>query len=246
MFPIADSAPVRTPPVATWALIGVNVLVFTALLGLSPGDEQRIFAMFGVVPARLTGAGGSPASVAAWVTILTSMFMHSGWGHLAVNMWTLWLFGDNVEERLGVGRYLALYLIAGVSAALVHIWTNAGSAVPTVGASGAISGVVGAYALLYPRARVIVMVPVLFLPYFFAISAIAFVMIWFVFQVISGTMELVRPADVGGVAWWAHIGGFAAGLALTPMLAREAPTLAALEREPIARRWDRGSGEDWP
>jgi membrane associated rhomboid family serine protease len=148
------------------------------------------------------------------------MFLHGGWMHLISNMIYLWIFGDNVEDRLGHGRYLALYVASGVGAALAHASLNPGSAVPTVGASGAISGVLGAFLLLFPHARVLTLVPLVFI--FFHIielPAVLYIGFWFVMQLLSGTLTFMLASDAGGgVAWWAHIGGFVVGLALVPLL----------------------------
>jgi membrane associated rhomboid family serine protease len=148
------------------------------------------------------------------------MFLHGGWLHLILNMWTLWLFGPTVEDRLGHSRYLAFYLACGVAASLTHVVFSAGSEIPALGASGAIAGVLGCYVRLFPLARVVVLVPILFLPLFFEVYAFIFVGLWFLIQVLQGTAELFTPTAAAGVAWWAHIGGFVAGLVLGPVLRR--------------------------
>jgi membrane associated rhomboid family serine protease len=151
----------------------------------------------------------------AWLTIFTSMFLHGGLFHLLGNMWALYIFGDNVEDRMGPVRFLIFYLLCGAAAALVHVLMNPGSMIPTVGASGAISGVMGAYLVLFPFARVITLVPLFFFPYFFEIPAIFFIGVWFAGQLVSAFMtSALAPPDVGGVAWWAHVGGFVAGMVL--------------------------------
>jgi membrane associated rhomboid family serine protease len=147
------------------------------------------------------------------------MFLHGGWLHLILNMWTLWLFGGAVEDRFGHVRYVLFYLLCGLAAGLTHFWTNTASTVPVVGASGAIAGVLAAYMALFPRSRIILLVPIFFIPFFLEWTASAYVSLWFVLQVVQGTLGLfVRVA--GGIAWWAHIGGFMAGLALTPIAHR--------------------------
>jgi len=148
------------------------------------------------------------------------MFLHGGWLHLIMNMWTLWLFGPTIEDRLGRGSYLAFYLACGVAAAVAHVVFNPSSTVPALGASGAIAGVLGCYLRLFPWARVIVLVPVLFLPLFFEVPAFLFIGLWFLIQVLQGTAELLTASTGAGVAWWAHVGGFVAGLALGPLLLR--------------------------
>jgi len=230
MFPLRDTIPSRRPPVMMWAIILANCFVFVVELGLPPPARERLFYWFGVVPARYLEASGQvcgDASALCLWPLLTHMFLHAGWLHIIGNMWTLWIFGDNVEDRLGSGRFLVFYLLCGLGAALVHMLTNAGSTVPTVGASGAISGVLAAYLLLYPFARVIVLVPVLFWPFFFELPALVYMGLWFWLQFFSGTLALVAPQSGGGVAWWAHIGGFGAGLVLCPLflLGRPRPRL---------------------
>jgi len=146
--------------------------------------------------------------------LLTSMFLHGGWLHLIGNMWTLWIFGDNVEERMGRARFLGFYLLCGLIAGLTQWLTNPGSTLPTVGASGAIAGVLGAYFVLYPHARIIVLLPILFVPFFFELHAVVYLAFWFLSQVYAGTIGSLAPEPVEGVAWWAHVGGFIAGAAL--------------------------------
>jgi membrane associated rhomboid family serine protease len=145
---------------------------------------------------------------------LTSMLLHAGLIHLAGNMWTLWIFGDNVEDRMGRWRFLAFYVLCGIISGQVHWWTNPHSTVPVIGASGAIAGVLGAYAVLYPHARVQTLVLLLFWPLFFELPAVIFIAVWFGIQFLSGTAALLGPGQLGGIAWWAHIGGFIAGIAL--------------------------------
>jgi membrane associated rhomboid family serine protease len=153
-----------------------------------------------------------------YLPFLTNMFLHGGWLHLILNMWTLYLFGPAVEDRLGSGRYLAFYLICGLVASFTHAIFNPNSAVPALGASGAISGVLGSFILMFPLARLVIVIPILFFPFFFEVPAILFAAFWFFTQVTAGIAELYMPSQGGGIAWWAHTGGFVAGLALTPVL----------------------------
>src|SRR5882762_333434 len=167
MFPIQDSVPTRSVPVVTRALVLINVLVFFFELMLPRQGLEQLFYLFGLVPARFTHPDwaayvGFP--VDSYWPILTHQFLHGGWLHIIANMWTLWIFGDNVEDRMGTARYLAFYFVCGLAAALVHYLTNQNSTLPTVGASGAIAGVLGAYFFFYPSARVITLIPVFFLP----------------------------------------------------------------------------------
>jgi len=217
MFPLRDTIPSRCPPVVTWMLILANCLVFLVELAMPEPVLRQFFYTFGIVPARYTHP-----EWAVWVGLpvddywpfLTSMFLHGGWLHLISNMWTLWIFGDNVEDRMGPVRYLIFYLICGLCAGLVHWWMNPNSTVPTVGASGAIAGVLGAYFVLFPLSRVIVVVPVLFFPFFFEVPAVLYLGVWAASQFFSGTLALAAPQYVGGIAWWAHAGGFVAGAVL--------------------------------
>jgi membrane associated rhomboid family serine protease len=161
---------------------------------------------------------------ADYLPFVSNMFLHGGWLHLVLNMWTLWLFGPAVEDRLGPTRYILFYLACGVFASVTHAVFNPGSIVPALGASGAIAGVLGCYIRLFPHALLIVMIPILFFPLFFEVPAIVFAGLWFITQVLGGAVGLLMPADGGGIAWWAHIGGFVAGLALAvPLQRRQRP-----------------------
>ena len=215
MIPIQDSTPRRCPPVMTYTIIGLNVVVFMLEITLPPHALEGFFYLFGVVPARATYAfsTGDPGATAhLLVTLLTCMFVHGGWIHIIGNMWTLWIFGDNVEDAMGPGRFLAFYLLAGIAASLLHISMNPMSRLPIVGASGAIAGVMGAYYVLYPRARIVLLFPILFIPFFFEVPAVFFLAFWFLEQLFSGALSLAAPFSVGGVAWWAHVGGFVFGM----------------------------------
>jgi membrane associated rhomboid family serine protease len=157
---------------------------------------------------------------ADFLPFVTMMFLHGGWLHIILNMWTLWLFGPTVEDRVGHGRFLAFYLVCGIAASVAHVLFNLTSTVPALGASGAIAGVLGCFMGLFPLARIVVVVPILFIPLFFEVPAFVFVGLWFLIQLFQGAAELILPSSGGGVAWWAHIGGFVAGLALIPFLQR--------------------------
>jgi membrane associated rhomboid family serine protease len=217
MLPIRDTIPARNTPFGTWLIIAINSAVFVVELMMPEPVLQAFFYYFGIVPARYTHP-----EWAVWVGLplddywpfVTSMFLHGGWLHIIGNMWTLWIFGDNVEDRMGTMRYLIFYFICGLAAGLVHLFTNPNSTLPTVGASGAIAGVLGAYFLLFPKARVLTLIPLFFLPLFIEIPAITYLGFWVLSQVFSGVLSLGLPEDVGGVAFWAHVGGFVAGAAL--------------------------------
>jgi membrane associated rhomboid family serine protease len=234
MLPIRDTIPARNPPIATWTLIIVNVLAFLLELTMAPPELDYFARLFGIVPARYMHAEWAAAvglSPSTYWPFLTSMFLHGSGLHLLGNMWTLWIFGDNVEDRMGPGRFVAFYLICGLIAAIVHVVTNPDSTLPTLGASGAIAGVMGAYFLLFPHSRIIVMFPVLFLPLFFELPAVTYLAIWALSQVFSGSLSLAVADSVGGIAWWAHVGGFAAGLILQFFFVRRGRDYRPLARD---------------
>lgn len=219
MIPIRDETPRYSTPYVTYFLIALNVLVFVfELMAGSSGQLDALVRQFGVVPRRfafdLTPGHFDPVS--AFVPILTAMFLHASWLHIIGNMWVLWIFGDNIEDYLGHFPYLVFYLTSGVVAFLTHIALSPGSRVPTLGASGAIAGVMGAYFLLYPKARVLVWFPPIF---FFHLPAWLVLGYWFLIQFLSGTATSIgNTGATGGVAVWAHVGGFLAGMALIKLL----------------------------
>jgi membrane associated rhomboid family serine protease len=221
MIPLRDDVPSRTFPIVTILIIVANVLAFLFELGLGARLEG-VLQLMGVLPVKYFAKGvvyegqfhAFTLSDRA-VPLFTSMFLHGGWIHLLGNMWYLWIFGDNVEDRLGHVKFLLFYLLAGVAASGVHIITNASSTVPTIGASGAIAGVLGAYLLLYPWARVLVLVPIFVFIEIVRVPALVVLGFWFVVQFFNGSLSLaVQTSATGGVAWWAHIGGFVAGMVL--------------------------------
>jgi rhomboid family protein len=216
VLPIRDSVRARSFPVINYMIIAACVGAF--LLEIGAGDRvESVITAFGVVPARfmaaLAGQVRYPGLEA--VTVVTSMFLHAGLAHILGNMWFLHVFGDGVEDAMGHFRYGVFYLLTGTAAALTHVWFSPDSMLPTVGASGAISGVMGAYMVLYPRARIVTLVPIFFYITFLNVPALFFLAYWFVIQFLSGGMELAMgSSSPGGTAWWAHIGGFAAGVVL--------------------------------
>ena len=221
MIPIRDDAPRYTTPWINYFLILLNCLVFLYELQLGPRNLNTLFLTFGMVPARMTAALRLGAFTAAFLPVLTSMFMHAGWLHIIFNMWWLWIFGDNVEDSLGHFPYLIFYLLSGLGAALVHIIFNWGSRVPSVGASGAIAGVMGAYFVVFPSARVLTFIFVFFtwLPAWLILGY------WFVLQFLSGaaTSMVAGQGSSGGIAVWAHVGGFLAGVVMIKLFPRRAP-----------------------
>jgi membrane associated rhomboid family serine protease len=205
MIPLRDVIPSGTTPYVTVTLIVVNVLAFAYQFLL--GDEVQNFVYaFGLVPARFT-----------WATVFTSMFLHGGLMHAGGNMLYLWIFGDNVEDRMGHGRFLVFYLLCGIAASLAQTWSSPESAVPMVGASGAIAGVMGAYFVLYPKSRIVTLVPIFIFFQVIEVPAILFLGIWFLMQFVSGLGSVAQTASsggahmAGGIAFWAHVAGFVAG-----------------------------------
>jgi membrane associated rhomboid family serine protease len=199
--------------------------VFLIQVDLDKAELDQFLLRYALIPAHYFGPtlfGESELTPDDFVPFVTMMFLHGGWLHLILNMWTLWLFGPAVEDRLGHGRYLAFYLVFGIAAAVAHAVLNPTSTVPALGASGAIAGVLGAYTRFFPLSRVIVVVPILFIPLFFELHAFVFIGFWFLLQLLQAATELLTPSVTGGVAWWAHIGGFIVGLALAPWLRQAA------------------------
>jgi membrane associated rhomboid family serine protease len=220
MFPIQNSVPSRYAPVATWVLISVNCLIFVFQDTLSPRELEQLFIRFALIPAFYFGtpaADGAGLALLKYLPFATNMFLHAGWLHLIFNMWTLWLFGPAIEDRLGPRRYLSFYLVCGVLASVTHAIFNPTSVVPALGASGAIAGILGCYLRLFPYARIIVVIPILFFPLFFEMYAFIFVGFWFFAQLFQAITELFSTST-SGVAWWAHIGGFVAGYAFGTLL----------------------------
>ena len=235
MIPLRDDNPTTTRPVVTIALIALCVIAFL-FQGAARETLDDVTAHLSMVPARVSGeedvilrvpySRGRAARielpdawVPEWLTMLTCIFLHGGWLLLLGNVWILWIFGDNVEERFGRMRYLLLYLGTGGLASLTHFLSEPHSTLPTVGASGAIAGVMGAYLLLYPQARVLTLIPLGFLMHLTVVPAWVFLGIWFALQVVQGLFTL-GVDGMGGVAWWAHIGGFVAGIAFAALLRR--------------------------
>ena len=201
MFPIRDTQPSYSKPVVTIVIILLNVLVFLFMLTLDPWTRNAFISAYGLVPEHF-----------AWANVLTSMFLHGGWMHLIGNMWFLWIFGDNVEDILGHGKYLIFYLACGVAAALMQALLTTDPRVPMVGASGAIAGVMGAYFILYPHARVLIWFPPIFI---FPVPAWLMLGYWGVSQFLSGAVTSVaESAQASGIAFWAHVGGFVVGILL--------------------------------
>jgi len=217
MIPLRDVIPSRTFPIFTTALIVLNSVAFVFEQSLSPTALEEFIRTYGVVPVRLEA-----------IAVLTSMFLHGGWLHFLGNMLYLWIFGDNVEDRLGHGRFVVFYLMCGAAAAVAHVLMNPTSTIPTIGASGAIAGVMGAYFVLYPNSRVLALVPLIVIWEIIEVPAILFLGLWFLMQFFQGVGSMAAKAGIeaGGVAFWAHIAGFVVGMAGVIVL-----------RKPSRTRW---------
>ena len=214
MFPFIDTAPRAARPAIVLSIIAINTIVFLWMWSLPPRALNAVLVHLALVPVRYTEpalalrVGLNPNN---WWPFLINAFMHGGWLHLISNMWFLWIFGPAMEARLGRFWFALMYVGGAFAASLVHVITHPGSTAPVLGASGAIAALIGAYAVTYPSARVITIVPIFFIPLFIPISGLWFALIWFVLQVIQGTAEIASPGMAGSVAWWAHIGGFVFG-----------------------------------
>ena len=222
MFPLKDDIPSRHFPVVNLLLIIVNILCFVYQLSLGQDMEGFIVA-HGFVPVRFAAEqAGNGIFLASYGPIFSAMFLHAGLLHVFSNLWMLWIFGDNVEDRMGHGRYLLFYLLCGVGAAFAQFLANPQAQAPMIGASGAIAGVLGAYFLLYPRARILTFIPIFVLFYLVEIPAYFFIGFWFLMQFLQGAVQQVAVGRLveGGVAWWAHVGGFVAGVLLLYLFKR--------------------------
>jgi membrane associated rhomboid family serine protease len=217
MFPIRDTIVSKRYPIINNVIIATNVLVYIYFNWGHWYEIEKIFFLYGLVPARYTDSILSAhfSTSEQVLSLFSFMFLHGGFFHLLGNMWSLYIFGDNVEDRLGPVWYLVFYLASGLTSGLVHLIFHPHSTIPTVGASGAIAGVMGAYFILYPHSKVLTMVPIFFLPYFFELPAVVFLGIWILLQFLGA---MTTPSNVGGIAWWAHIGGFFVGALLIKLL----------------------------
>lgn len=215
MLPIKDTIRSRSVPLMNWLIILANILVFVYQLRLTPLQLEQFIQAYGLVPAHL-----NPVHPATWLPLISHMFLHGGWLHIISNLWVLFIFGDNVEDRLGSFRYLLFYLIGGVVAGLVQVYFSLDPLTPSIGASGAIAAVLGGYFSFYPRSKVITLIPIFIIPWFVELPSFIFLGFWFVTQLFQGLLSLTTPSgQTGGVAWWAHVGGFIFGLLLVRVFA---------------------------
>lgn len=217
MIPLRDNIPSSRAPVVTVGLIIANILVYLNQMRLPPRAAVQFIYLYGLTPLEISsGDLLIPHPVPLYATLFTSMFVHGGLFHLGGNMLYLWIFGDNVEDRIGRLKFLAFYLLSGLAGAAAQIWADPGSKIPMVGASGAISGVLGAYLFLFPHARVLTLIPLGFFSRVAEIPALIVLGFWIIVQILNGVMTL--GVQVGGVAWLAHVGGFVAGLVMVVLL----------------------------
>ncbi|MBN2214991.1 MAG: rhomboid family intramembrane serine protease [Bacteroidales bacterium] len=225
MIPLRDTIPAKTFPLVNWLIIVVNLAVFLAELRMSESQLEDFFYQFGLVPSKvMTALFADPSSVRLGVlsTFATNIFIHGNFLHFIGNMWFLFIFGDNVEDKMGKLNYLLFYLLAGLLAGMTHFALYIHSTVPAIGASGAISGIMAAYMFLFPRSRIITLIPVFYiLPLFISIRAFIFIGIWFLIQLINGASHLLFHGAATGIAFWAHIGGFVAGGLLFRLFVRK-------------------------
>ena len=213
MIPLKDMTPRRSVPFATLLLIAINVIVFMHQIALPPAAMDAFVKTYGLIPAKISMAlaGRHYTMEQALFPLFTCMFLHGGILHILGNMWFLWIFGGNVEDRFGSLPYLAFYLVCGIGSGISQVLFSWGSHIPSIGASGAISGVLGAYIVFFPRSRILTLVPLFIIFFLWRIPAIIFIGLWFAMQFLSGVVSLGQ-ANVGGVAWWAHVGGFLLGM----------------------------------
>lgn len=207
MIPLRDSQPSYSTPYITLGLIFTNAIIFLYELSLDPFSRNHLISTYGLIPAHVQ-----------LLSVLTSMFLHGGWLHVIGNMWFLWIFGDNVEDVLGHVKYLLFYLLCGGLAAMLQVVLNPGSLVPTIGASGAIAGVMGAYLVKFPRARVVTLIFVFIFITTMELPAVIILGFWFVIQLFSGVGSIGHSSAGGGIAWFAHVGGFIAGIVLVKLM----------------------------
>ncbi|RJP86256.1 MAG: rhomboid family intramembrane serine protease [Desulfobacteraceae bacterium] len=235
MIPIRDTVSSKNYPVVNIALISINVIVFILQMSRGAGADHFVYT-YGLVPARYIAPDvSSPFTfIPLFFSLISFMFLHGGFFHLIGNMWSLYIFGDNVEDRLGPVYYLMFYLLAGLISGLCHVLLNPHSTVPTIGASGAVAGVMGAYFILYPHSKILTLIPIVFIPWFVEIPAIFFLGLWFVMQLLNAYSSIGLTT---GIAWWAHIGGFVFGVACIKLLhIPHGPDFREVSQKPSVKR----------
>jgi membrane associated rhomboid family serine protease len=226
MIPIRDSIPCHTRPIICWMIMAICISVFIWMQQMPVEIQHQLTYLYGMVPLRysdLQWANQSGFPLDYGLSFLSNLFLHGGWFHLILNMLFIWIFADNIEDRMGHGWFLGFYLLCGLIATFTQWLFDPQLAMPVIGASGAIAGVLGAYFFLYPYARVVIWFPFLLLPIFFEIPAIAFLGFWVIIQINEATSHLMFNSDTANVAWWAHLGGFIAGAILHPLFLHQSP-----------------------
>lgn len=229
MIPIRDSIPCNTTPVVTWSIMAICIIVFLVMIFMPDHMAQHFLYLYGMVPIRYANPRwaydfGLPPD--HYLSFLTSLFIHGGWIHIAINMIFLWIFADNIEDLMGHYRFLLFYILCGLLATYTQWYFSQNLVVPVVGASGAIAGVLGAYFFRFPQAKVVLLVPILFFPLFFEIPAIAFLGFWVIMQLME-VFDATMLGTVTSAAWWSHLGGFAAGAILHKLFINDAPAVAS-------------------
>jgi len=233
MIPVRDTIQSKNFPIVNYSLIALNLYCFIVQISKGPEFDSFIY-VYSLLPAKFSVPEVSHnfTFFEKIFSLFSFMFLHGGILHLLGNMWTLYIFGDNVEDRLGPLRYLMFYLLCGLSSGISHLITNYYSLAPTIGASGAVAGVMGAYFILHPKARILTIIPIFFIPYFIEIPAFIFLGIWFIMQVISAAGS---QGEIGGIAWWAHIGGFISGIILLKYMSDETTSIDKIIRQQTKR-----------
>jgi membrane associated rhomboid family serine protease len=216
LIPLRDTIPSKSYPIVNWTLILINVAIFLyEIFMLDSKQSESMIYHYGLIPDNVrlsTISNLHDLRITVLRPFFTNMFLHGGWGHLISNMWFLFIFGDNVEDRMGKIKYFLFYILCGLIASLAHFILNRNSQVPAIGASGAISGVMAAYMLMFPKSTIVSLVPIIIIPLFVPIPALIYIGLWFIGQLLSGTSSLMLSNNASGIAFWAHIGGFIGGL----------------------------------
>lgn len=227
MIPLRDTIPRIGFPLVVCFLIAINGIIFLYELSLPKDLLTSFLYLFGLVPERYSAPHWALVhglSFDDYLSFFTNMFLHGGWLHIIGNMWFLYLFGSRVEDQMGHVRFLIFYLLAGIAASVIYFVADIHSTIPAFGASGAIAGVMGAFIVMFPKARILTLIPIFFFPLFIELSAFFFIGYWFVIQLLSGTLSFASHQASGGVAWWAHIGGFVVGIVLVPFFRKKEHT----------------------
>jgi len=220
MIPIRDNIVCKTTPYVSWGIMAICIVIFIAMKMMPDELQRQLIYLYGMVPIRYSNPDwatsfGLPPD--GYFSFLSSLFLHGGWLHIIINMWFIWIFANNIEDRMGHGRFLVFYLLCGLFATFVQWYFDPSMTIPVVGASGAIAGILGAYFFISPYARVVIWFPFLFLPLFFELPAIAFLGFWVIIQIQNATTAMMFDSVTADVAWWAHLGGFIAGAFLHPL-----------------------------